>query len=144
MIATLYMLFNFQRSTKAIFLPPKYMQTLLECKKFFRQPWKKYFEKYPPPPTFNVGKVVEVGTWGKNACLSQHCARGKGHFWIFLNLWEILKYFFHHCKTRFERSSKLTFKTTEWCQWCRSAVFIVDFEHIAHLGLVFLLLILNM
>ena len=63
------------------------------------QPWKKYFEKnFPPrPPTFNVGKVVEVGTWGKNACLSQHCARGRGHFWNFLNLREILKYFFHHC-----------------------------------------------
>ena len=61
----MYMLFNFQRSTKAIFLPPKYMQTLLESKKFFRQPWKKYFERNPPLPTFNVGKVVEVGTWGK-------------------------------------------------------------------------------
>ena len=62
MIASLYLLFNFQRSTKAIFLPPEYMQTLLECKKCFRQPWKKYFEKNPPPPTFNVGKVAEVGT----------------------------------------------------------------------------------
>ena len=62
MIASLYLLFNFQRSTKAILLLPKYMQTLLECKKFFRQPWKKYFEKNPPPPNFNVGKVVEKGT----------------------------------------------------------------------------------
>ena len=70
------MLFNLQRSTKAIFLPPKYMQILLECKKFFREPWEKYFEKNLPPSIFNVGKVVEVGTRGKNACVSQHCARG--------------------------------------------------------------------
>ena len=97
MIVSLYMLLNFQRSTKAIFLLPKYMQTLLECKKLFRQPWKKYFEKDSPPFTFNVEKVAEVGTWSKNACLSRHCARGMGHFWNVLNLREILKYFFHHC-----------------------------------------------
>ena len=29
-------------------------------------------------------------------------------------------------------------------QWCRSGVFIVNFEHISHLVLVFLLLTLNM
>ena len=62
MIASLYMLFNFQKSTKAIFLPPKYVQTLLECKEFLRQIQKKYFEKNPPTPTFNVEKVAEVGT----------------------------------------------------------------------------------
>ena len=37
--------------------------------------------------------------------------------------------------------SKLTIKTPERCQWCRSVVFIVNFEHISHLVLVFLLLI---
>ena len=30
------------------------------------------------------------------------------------------------------------------CQWRRSGVFIVNFEHISHLALVFLLLTLNM
>ena len=34
---------------------------------------------------------------------------------------------------------KLTMKTPEWHQWRRSGVFIVNFEHISHLFLVFLL-----
>ena len=40
--------------------------------------------------------------------------------------------------------SKLTIKTPERRQWCRSVVFIVNFEHISNLFLVFLLLTLNM
>ena len=40
--------------------------------------------------------------------------------------------------------SKLTIKTTERRRWRRSGVFIINFEHISHLGLVFLLLTLNM
>ena len=47
-------------------------------------------------------------------------------------------------RTRCEICSKLTVKTAERCQWRRSGVFIVNFEHISHLVLVFLLLILNM
>ena len=39
---------------------------------------------------------------------------------------------------------KFTIKTPERHQWCRSGVFIVDFEHNSHLVLVFLLLTLNM
>ena len=46
--------------------------------------------------------------------------------------------------TRFEICSKLTKKTPERRQWRRSGVFIVNFEHISHLVLVFLLLTLNM
>ena len=38
---------------------------------------------------------------------------------------------------------KLTIKTSERRQW-RSGVFIVNFEHISHLALLFLLLTLNM
>ena len=38
---------------------------------------------------------------------------------------------------------KLTIKTLERRHWRRSRVFIVDFEHISHLVLVFLLLTLN-
>ena len=37
----------------------------------------------------------------------------------------------------------LTIKTPERCQWRRSGVFIVNFEHISHLVIVFLLLIVN-
>ena len=40
--------------------------------------------------------------------------------------------------------SKLTIKTLERCHWRRSGVFILNFEHISHLVLVFLLLTLNM
>ena len=36
-----------------------------------------------------------------------------------------------------EICSKLTTKTPEWRQWYRSGVFIVNFEHISHLVLVF-------
>ena len=36
--------------------------------------------------------------------------------------------------------SKLAIKTSERCQWHRCGVFIVNFEHILHLFLVYLLL----
>ena len=47
-------------------------------------------------------------------------------------------------RARCEICSKLKIKTSERRQWRRSGVFIVNFEHILHLALVFLLLILNM
>ena len=46
-------------------------------------------------------------------------------------------------RTRGERGLKLTIKTPEWAHWCQSGVFIVNFEHISQLFLVFLLLTLN-
>ena len=42
-----------------------------------------------------------------------------------------------------EICSKLTIKTSERCQWPRSGGFIVNFEHISHLILTFLLLTLS-
>ena len=36
-------------------------------------------------------------------------------------------------RARCEICSKLTIKTPERCQWRRSGVFIVNFEHISHL-----------
>ena len=47
-------------------------------------------------------------------------------------------------RTRWEICSKLTINTPERGHWHRSGVFIVNFEHISHLVLVFLLLTLNM
>ena len=47
------------------------------------------------------------------------------------------------CETGCEIYSKLTIKIPERCQWGRSGVFIVNFEHISHLVLVFLLLTLS-
>ena len=46
-------------------------------------------------------------------------------------------------KTRCEICLKLAIKVPERRQWCRSGVFIVNFEYISHLALVFLLLILS-
>ena len=46
-------------------------------------------------------------------------------------------------RTRCEISQKLTTKTLEQQQWRRSGVFIVNFEHISQLVLVFLLLTLS-
>ena len=40
---------------------------------------------------------------------------------------------------RCEICSKLTTKTIEWRHWHRSGVFVVNYEHILHLVLVFLL-----
>ena len=42
-----------------------------------------------------------------------------------------------------EICSNLTIKTQERCQWRRSGVFLVNFEYISQLFLVFLLLTLN-
>ena len=56
-------------------------------------------------------------------------------------------YLFKFCNTntrkRCEVCSKLTIKTLERRQWCRSDVCSVNFEHTSHLFLVFLLLSLN-
>ena len=55
----------------------------------------------------------------------------------------LLKVNTRNTRTRCEICSKLTIKTPER-RWHRSGVFIVNFEHISHLVLVFLLLTLNM
>ena len=47
-------------------------------------------------------------------------------------------------RTRCEIYSELTIKTPERRQWRRFGVFIVNFEYISHLVLVFLLLTFNM
>ena len=46
-------------------------------------------------------------------------------------------------RTRCETCSKLRIKTTERGLWRRSGIFIVKFEHISHLFLVFQLLSLS-
>ena len=56
----------------------------------------------------------------------------------------LLKVNNRNTRTRGEICSNLTIKTPERHQWCRSDVFIVNFEHTSHLVLVFLLLTLNM
>ena len=55
----------------------------------------------------------------------------------------LLKVNNRNTRTRCEICSKLTLKIPKQRQWCRSGVFIVNFEHMSHLVLVFLLLTLN-
>ena len=55
----------------------------------------------------------------------------------------IIKVKNRNTKTRCEICSKLTIKTPERRQWRHFAVFIVNFEHISQLILVFLLLALR-
>ena len=73
---------------------------------------------------------------------------------IYLSLWELIPAIpasFHYLlrvndrktTTRCQICSKLTIKTPKGRQWRRSGVFIVSFEHVSHLVLVFLLLTLN-
>ena len=50
----------------------------------------------------------------------------------------------HKTTIRYEICSKLTIKTPERRQWRYSVVFIVIFQHISRLIVVFLLLTLNM
>ena len=55
----------------------------------------------------------------------------------------LLKFNNRNTRARCEICSKLTIKTPERRDWRRSGVSIVDFEHISHLALVFLLLTSN-
>ena len=55
----------------------------------------------------------------------------------------LLKVNSRNTRARCEICSKLTIKTPERRHWRLSGVFIVNFEHISHLGLVFLLLTLK-
>ena len=56
----------------------------------------------------------------------------------------LLKVNYRNTRTRYEICSKLTLKIPERRQWHRSGIFTVNFEHISHFVLVFLLINLNM
>ena len=55
----------------------------------------------------------------------------------------LLKVSNRNTRIRWEICLKLATKTPERSQWCRSGVFIVSFEHILHIVLLFVLLTLN-
>ena len=61
---------------------------------------------------------------------------------VALNIY-LLKVNNRHTRKRCEIFLKLTIKTPERRQWHRSGVFIIYFEHISHLFLMFLVLTLN-
>ena len=72
----------------------------------------------------------------KGLAHSRHCYRYPAGIYLF-------KVNNRNTRTRCEICSKLTINTPERRHWRRSGVFIVNFEHISHLVLVFLLLTLN-
>ena len=55
----------------------------------------------------------------------------------------LFKFNNRNTRKRCQKCSKLKIKTPERRHWNRSGVFIVNFEHISHLFLLFLLIILN-
>ena len=72
------------------------------------------------------------------------------HFWTSISQWAVVnvkktvfKVNNKDTRTICEYFSKLTVKTTEWCQRRRSGAFIVNVEHIWNIALVFPLLTLN-
>ena len=64
--------------------------------------------------------------------------RNKLFFFIILPSIYLLKVNNKNTRARSEICSKLTIKTPDRLQWRRSGVFIVIFEHVSHLVLVFL------
>ena len=72
---------------------------------------------------------------------------GKHLFWtlflIRLQAFYLLKVNNRNSRTRCGICSKITIKTPECRQWRRSGVFNVNFEHISHLFLMFLMLTFN-
>ena len=76
--------------------------------------------------------------------LSHHFPLSKHNQMIFIPAgMYLLKVNNRNTRTRCEICSKLTINTPERRHWRRFGVFIVNFEHISHLVLVFLLLTLN-
>ena len=67
----------------------------------------------------------------------------QGQFWIFPAGIYLFKVSNRNKRTISAICSKLTIKTPEWCQWRHSGVFIINFEHIALIVLVFPLLTLS-
>ena len=81
------------------------------------------------------------------------------YFFVILCLWKgVVRTFYFACtqptitcsklknknsRTRYEIGMKLTIKTPERRQWCRSGLFIVNFEQVSYLTLMFLFLTLS-
>ena len=60
-----------------------------------------------------------------------------------LGIIDVFKVNNKNTRKRYEIYLKLTIKTLEWRYWRRSGLFIINFEHISHFFLAFLLLPLN-
>ena len=100
----------------------------------FYTPWKDYFRRgYRTKPVTCNGLI---------------CNEDKRTFIIWKRIYPagiyLLKVNLRNTRKSCKICSKLTIKKPEQQQWCRSGVFIVNFEHISRIALVFLLLTLSM
>ena len=111
-------------------------------------------EKHTPIKTKST-KTLRKSIKIRNKIYKQHCKeKDQAKKELLHKQFKIYRYSFpagiyllkvnnRNTRTRCEICSKLTINTPERRHWRRSGVFIVNFEHISHLVLVFLLLTLN-
>ena len=92
-----------------------------------------FLQKYNPFRYFKLTEPIE-SRWFSRLVISSYIPVG-----IYL-----LEVNTRNTRTRLEICSKLTIRIPERRHWRRSSVFIVNFEHILHLFLVFLWLTFNM
>ena len=88
----------------------------------------KYFLELSPISPYNRDSKVFQKVF--RAIIKQH----ENNFPAIIHL---LKVYNKNARIKCEICSKLTIQTPEQCKWCHSDVFIVNFEHISHLTLVF-------
>ena len=88
-------------------------------------------------------KRVGCNAWHKKNCIDNFLYHFHKIFICFPAGSYMLKVNNRKTRTRCEICSKLTIKTPERHHWRSSGVFIVSFEHISHLLLMFLLLTLS-
>ena len=90
------------------------------------------------------------GAFYNNSCKNYQSVKGewKRREWSSVGLESpagiyVIKVNDENTRTIFQTSSEFTMKTPERHQWCRFIVFIINFEKISHIVLVFTLLTLN-
>ena len=93
-------------------------------------------------PRFGFGNFLEKFCFGEDHCFLLTCSLAKFFLQHPTNIY-LFKVSNRNTRKRWKVSSKLIKKNSEWRHSRRSGDFIVNFEHISHLFLVYLLLILN-
>ena len=98
---------------------------------------------------YNIFQMFRISDWFQSIYIdSKRCYYWKGLWKWACNTYPaviyLLKVKSKNLRTRCEICWKWTTKVSEQRYWRRSGVFIVNFEHISHLALVFLLLTLNL
>ena len=108
--------------------------------KLLNPPTQRFLEHlFLPPERGGETTLLFMFTANSNTSFHKHCIR---LYLIPAGIY-LFKVNNRKTRTRCEICSKLTINTPKRRQWRRSGVFIVNFEHISHLVLVFLLLTLS-